>query len=261
MEKLMSLLLLEDDLDTYASFENTIQARKDCTLLGKTNSSYEAIEMVKLYKPEAIIVDLELCDGEGSGFEFLTQVKALNLGYSPIVAVTTNVKSPSIYKNIHNGFADLIFCKQQSDYSIDLVLNAILFARQHPTKDNLNIPNKPSEDTKENRLSDLINCELDNIGINYKLKGRQYIFECLMYMLEGNNDFKEISPLQYVASKHSMFTASIGRAIQTAINEAWRTSPIEDILKYYTAKVNYHSGTPTSMEFIFYYYHKIKEQF
>ena len=66
--------------------------------------------------------------------------------------------------------------------------------------------------------------------------------------------FKEISPLQYVANKHHMFSSSVGRGIQTAINDAWKKTAIEDLERLYTASINSNSGVPTAMELIFYFY-------
>ena len=37
------------------------------------------------------------------------------------------------------------------------------------------------------------------------------------------------------------------------------SSSIEDLTTYYTAKVNYETGIPTPMEFIYYYVDKIKK--
>ena len=70
---------------------------------------------------------------------------------------------------------------------------------------------------------------------------------------------EQISVFQYLASRHKLLTSSISRAIQTAINEAWRTTAIEDLKTYYTAKINYHTGVPTPTEFIYYYTQKIKK--
>ena len=69
--KPMTLLLLEDDKITTKEFESYLTTRTDVTLVAKTNSSHEALRLVKKYRPEAIIVDLELHDGIGSGFDFL----------------------------------------------------------------------------------------------------------------------------------------------------------------------------------------------
>lgn len=58
--KPMSILLVEDDKDTCKIFEKQIKSRNDTTLVGVTDSSYEAINLVKLYSPDVVILDLYL---------------------------------------------------------------------------------------------------------------------------------------------------------------------------------------------------------
>lgn len=263
----ISILLLEDDIDTCCEIENCIHHREDVCLVGKTNSSKEALILVKKYKPKAIIVDLELNEGYGTGFEFLTQLRNMQMACNPLIIVNTNVKSPLIYNTLHEGYADLIFCKKQPDYSIEYILNAIVFQGKRFLKEesNNNITGIKKVGTlreeEHKHMERLITTELDKIGISPKLKGREYIFYALVYMLsESPKKFREVSPLQHVASMYGMFPSSISRGIQTAINTAWNKTPIEDIEACYQAKFSLDTGVPTAMEFIFYYYHKIKEQ-
>ena len=46
--------------------------------------------------------------------------------------------------------------------------------------------------------------------------------------------------------------------MQNAIARAWRTTPIEDLLRYYTARISSEKGVPTITEFIYYYAAKLK---
>ena len=63
-----------------------------------------------------------------------------------------------------------------------------------------------------------------------------------------------------LGEKYKKTDASIERAMQNAINRAWRTSDIDDLLTYYTARIHSQKGVPTIMEFIFYYANKIQNQ-
>ena len=58
--KPMTFILLEDDINMSKLFEDSSNSRTDIQLVAKTNSSYEAIQLVEKLMPEAIIVDLEL---------------------------------------------------------------------------------------------------------------------------------------------------------------------------------------------------------
>ena len=62
-----------------------------------------------------------------------------------------------------------------------------------------------------------------------------------------------------VAQKYKKTDASVERAMQTAINHAWRNTDIESLERYYTTYINPQKGVPTVMEFIYYYSSKIKK--
>lgn len=256
MQNPMTVLLIEDDENLCKAFEEAISNRNDVSLVAKTNSSLEALKLVKTHKFEGIIVDLELHYGSGSGFDFLKQLKTMKMSVNPIIVVNTNIISDIVYEKIHKGLADMIFYKKQKDYSPKLVIDSLVLLRRTYSADNITIEESPED--KEKLLSDFINSELNLIGINYKLKGRQYIYEAILYILNDEENSQEFSAIQFLANKHKLLTSSISRAIQTAINEAWRTSAIEDLRKYYTAKINYHTGVPTPTEFIYYYVEKAR---
>ncbi|MCL2860089.1 MAG: hypothetical protein FWF46_05950 [Oscillospiraceae bacterium] len=56
----LSVLLVEDDKDTCKLFEDYMKTRTDVTLVGITNSSFEALEYTKKLLPNAVILDLDL---------------------------------------------------------------------------------------------------------------------------------------------------------------------------------------------------------
>ena len=257
MENKIKLLLLEDNELESKAFQEFVSKIQDISLVATTNSSIEAISLVKQHSPHAIIVDLELHDGVGSGFEFLNQFKKLSLPVKPVILVTTNIISQFIYDKLHKEFVDLIFYKKQSDYSPKLVIDSLLLLLPNGNKTTQETKDSSIVSTvKDPELCDRINHELDLVGISYKLKGREYLFEAIYYLL--TKDDPDISVFQYLSSQYKLLTSSLGRAIQTAINHAWRTTAIEDLHTYYTAPVNYQTGVPTPTEFIYFFVKKLK---
>ena len=77
-----------------------------------------------------------------------------------------------------------------------------------------------------------------------------------MYLIQ--NEKSNISVIQYLTSIYKRSGNTISNGMQNAINYAWRVSPIEDLTTYYTVRVNYETGVPTPMEFVYYYARKIK---
>ena len=260
--KPMRLLLLEDDILQCESFKNYVSTREDVCLVGITNSSKEALELVKNHMPHGIIVDIELHKGEGSGIEFLERVKEHYETFKPIIIVTTNSASEILYNKLHEDGADLIFYKQQIDYSPKLVISGLLSLRKSLYKYN----NKKSElmvetpaEHKDN-IASKINSELDLIGISSHLKGRKYIFDAIMYLITQENNQINDTVFNHLAIEYKRSASSISRVMQTAINYAWKTSAPDELELYYTAKINYNTGVPSPTEFIYYYADKIKKK-
>ena len=259
MAKPMRILIVEDDINDCNNFINSIKKRDDFELVAVTDSDIEALKYVRLKHPEGIVLDLELNNsksGNTNSLEFLSNLKKMKLNYEPIVIVTTHVYSKRTYEILHREGVDLILYKDHPKYSCDNVLNNFLMYRNVSSDNEPKTISEEIEDN-ENKISDLINHELDLIGVTSKLKGRKYIHDAILYLIENENS--NINVIQYLTKIHKKSGNTITNGIQNAIIHAWRVSSIEDLETYYTAKVNYETGVPTPMEFIYYYVDKIKK--
>lgn len=260
-DKLINILLVEDDIEDSNLIKNYIDSVDIIKLIGIANSVSTGLEYVRTYMPDAIILDLELNDGQGSGLEFLEEIKNIKVDVKPIIVITTNIYSKTVYTYAHKNGADLIFHKLKSDYSAELVINNILLLNK--TKEANRIENGVKSKTLEtindyrNRISNRINRELNLVGISSHLIGRKYIHDAILYILENKEESENV--FLHLAKVYKKGNSTIGRSIQTAIEHAWRKSSIEDLQKYYTAAVNYNTGVPTPTELIYYYVDKIKK--
>ena len=183
-------------------------------------------------------------------------MKNLNLDFKPVIVITTNISSKTVYTYAHENGVDMIFHKLKEDYSPDLVIRNILLLSEIKTNEKTenNIIEKQSEGEYREKISERINREMDLIGISSHLVGRKYIHDVILYLIEEKEN-KE-NAFIYLAKKYKKGNSTIGRSIQTAIENAWRKSSIEDLQKYYTAVVNYNTGVPTPTEFVYYYVDK-----
>lgn len=257
--KPMKILIIEDDINDCNNFITCIKNRKDIELVGLTDSDIEGLQYVKLKHPEGIVLDLELNNsttGNADSLGFLSNLKKLNLRYDPIIIVTTHVNSKRTYDILHREGADLILYKDHPGYSAENVLNKFMSLRSVEPKKTVETIKQELEES-ENRISECIYHELDLIGVTAKLKGRKYIHDAIFYLIENPNS--DINVIQYLTKIYKKSGNTITNGIQNAIIHAWRVSSIEDLTTYYTARVNYETGIPTPMEFIYYYVDKIKK--
>lgn len=256
----MKILIIEDDVTDCNKFIECVKSRNDIEIVAITDSDIEGLKYVKLKRPEGIVLDLELnnsSSGNTDSLDFLSNLKKLKLNYEPIVIVTTHVNSKRTYDILHRNGVDLIQYKDHPSYSCNNVLNKFIHLRKSPIEIQQASIQEIMQD-EENKISEAICRELDLIGVTAKLKGRQYIHDAIIYLIQNEN--RNVNVIQYLTKIYKKSGNTITNGIQNAIIHAWRVSAIEDLMKYYTAKVNYETGVPTPMEFIYYYVDKIKKE-
>lgn len=256
---IMKVLLIEDDENECAVYKDIIEKNNNMKLVAMTNSSIEAIKYVNNCRPDGVILDLELNNGEGSGFDFIEKLKEQNIDKYPRIVVITNIYSDSVYNFLHKNKIDFIFYKNQVTYSRENVLNTLLLLKAYETPDKIVDFKLNKDEDDSDKLSELINKELDLIGISTHLKGRKYLYDAIHFIMENDDGSGKISVIQYLVSKYKRSSSTISRAMQNAILHAWRISSLEDLSALYTARINYETGVPTPTEFIYYYSDKIKK--
>lgn len=104
----VNLLIVEDDNNTVEEYKSDIKGFENFYIVGTTNNSSKAVEMVKEYCPHAVILDLELHQGSGNGLLFLKGLSELALPNKPFILVVTNNISNVTHSIARNLGAD--FC-------------------------------------------------------------------------------------------------------------------------------------------------------
>ena len=258
-EKVLNILIIEDDVAACRELSLYIEKISDLKLVGVTKDSDKGIEMVKGMLPDVVILDIELHHGSGNGLLFLAKLNTLQLSMRPYVLITTNNSSNVTYESARRLGADFIMSKHKADYSAQYVIEFIRMI-QHTllTRQPSTVENVTEEDLFEKNLplyTRRVYRELDWVGISPKNIGYHYLADAILLLIKKNssgNLYREL------AEKYKKSDASVERAMQNAINRAWRFSDIEELLTHYTAKIRSEKGVPTTLEFVYYYANKIK---
>ncbi len=260
MERKLELILIEDEPSICSEIINKIDTTDDYLLIGSTSHATEAIEMIRESLPDAIILDLELHYGSGSGLDVLNALARSPLPKKPYILITTNNSSVYTHEAARKLGADFIMSKHESDYNVQKVFDLLDLMKDTITgslqKSNAHakktVPESPEQ--KKRRLYRQICHELDLIGINPKSKGYQYLADAIHIIHSGY--IPNVSNI--IGEQYKKTPASVDRAMQSAIDRAWKTTTIDDLLEHYTAKIRPEKGVPTIVEFICYYANKIK---
>lgn len=116
MEKrIINVLVIEDDKDEVARIQSYFELCPDMEFAGATGTSDEGIAMTKELHPDAVVLDLEL--EEGDGLYYLNAWRAGELRCDPVVLVLTNSHSSHTLEAAHKRGVDRIFQKWKDDYS------------------------------------------------------------------------------------------------------------------------------------------------
>ena len=170
----MEILIVEDDIDECNKYKKIIkESKRDIKLVGVTNSSKEAIKLLKKCKPDAVILDLELNAGEGNGFDVIENIKNMELVKMPRIIITTNIYSDFVYNFLHRNKVDFIFYKNQLNYSQENVLEMLTLLGEYQDRVKTEQIKENYEELQSDKLDELINNELDLIGVGSHLKGRK----------------------------------------------------------------------------------------
>lgn len=256
--QILTILLIEDDIIACQELSKYIEKFDDIKLLGITPNAEEGVSMVRNMLPDVVILDIELHGGTGNGIMFLAMLNANRPAKRPYVLITTNNSSTVTYETVRNLGADFIMAKTKSDYSAQYVIEFLRMI-QHTLLNSrsLSVTDLPQEDTWEkNRTSYVkkINRELNLIGISPRNIGYRYLADAILIIMKDS----AVNVYKQLAADYKKSDTSIERAMQNAINRAWRISSIEDLLSHYTAKIRSEKGVPTTLEFVHYYANKIK---
>lgn len=257
-----TLLLVEDDLNTCKNFYDYIEQKDDISLIYSTSDADDAIEKILFFKPDAVILDLELHNGSKSGLHVLSGIS--NSDSKPYILVTTNNSSQTTYECARSLGADYIMYKHQKNYSekeaIDFLILIKNVLKKRDTHNTTHLEESPAEKIKHVDIA--IEKLLDSVGIKIKHTGYKFLreaihllYECVSYPEINFHDICE-----QVAKKFSTNKANVERSMEYAIDSAWKTTDPEILLENYTARLRKDKASPTVTEFITYFTNKLKQQ-
>ena len=253
----MKVLLVEDDKLACDEFEECIRNTENMQLCATTDDANKALELTRYHLPDIVLLDLELHLGGGNGLEYLSALQHTELIHRPLVIVTTNNSSQVILETARKLGAGMILTKYEKNYSASYVIKTI--GLMQDTIESVSTPDlvastvSPAE--REQHIRTYLQSQLNLIGVSPKYKGYDYLIDAIL--LVSKNPRVIIShelAVQYHAS-----SASIERAMQSAIKRTWTHADPQDLQKYYTAHVNPDRGAPTLMEFVHYYAKQIAD--
>lgn len=251
------VILIEDDPKACERFEVLSVDYRNIEIIKITNSSTDAIASINELNPHAIILDLELDYGEGSGLDVLNAIETGEIKFKPFIIITTNNPSTIISSYARQCGSDFICKKYQQGYSEKQVLNYLSLLREQII-DNINYSKNTTQVSYHNASTEnyirQIFKELNLLGMSAKNIGFKYLEEAILFVIEDSN----ANFIKELHLKYNKTEDSIKKAMQHSINRTWSRQAIDILFENYTGSINQNSGSPTLTDFVHYYARKVK---
>lgn len=253
----LSVLIVEDNQNTCRNFSSYAETLDEIQIIGVANTANEAVQLIHDYLPHAVILDLELHQGGGSGLDVLQGIRDAALSRDPFVLICTVNTSNTIYEYARSLGADYILYKHQEGYSEQYVLDFLRNLKETINNRNNQTYTPETPYQYEQRIRKRITSELYLVGVQPNMKGFSYLVDAIeLFITEPQHCLCDT-----IADKYGKTKSSVERAMQNAIDKAWKTTDIDELLLHFKAKIRSDKGVPSITEFVCYYADKIKSEY
>lgn len=252
---ILNILIVEDEITICNKYKKEATKYKKLNIVNSTGSSKQAISDINFFKPDAIILDLELHNGSGSGIDVLNYLQHCN--YHPYVLIVTNNSSVTTHNFIRTLGADFILYKQQLDFREEYVLTFLdtqkSLIKEHikQTTNKANITSTMNDCAFLNEIKN----QFEYVGINPKHKGYDLLVDAVYISIS----YPSSDIYMQLSKKYKKNEDTIIRNMQYAINCAWNTTEVELLENHYKGPIKSDKGSPTLSDFIRYYANFIKK--
>lgn len=251
MANKIKILLVEDDKNMQEAFAFCINRNPSFLLVGQTGKQKEGIEYLTQDTIDALILDLEL--QEGDGIHFLEEMKELNRE-RPLVIVITNNRSETVLEYLRASGADFICQKCNESYSPMMVLNIIerTLPFHNHTKNHAMEVISYQQSLEERYRRKRIEEELSLGGFQTTYKGVRYVIDCIYITLYESNHLNVTMRQLYekVAKNHHTKAVNVEKSIRDSIERVWNKENPRDLELFYPYPISTDSGCPSNQEFV-----------
>ena len=258
MTNKLKVLIVEDDPDDSKALAAEVNAHSDkLCLAGEVKSANDAFDIIRDHKADAVILDLELQSGSGDGLELLDRLRSIVLCPRPYIVINTRSASKVARNTLKTMGADYEFAKWQQGYSPKMVINHLLLVMPEILGSAEEVPVQRSERQLEQEMREFVRERFNELGVSVKLKGYNYLVEAVILAAKGETQNWGI----IIGEKVKQSGDAVMHAMQYALDKTWKNGDINNLQKYYTARVHKDKGAPTTYEFVYYYQQKLINQF
>ena len=243
MAKQIRLLIVDDNAPLAAEISAFMNAQQEIEVVGTAENAREALEMVKLLHPNAIVADLIM--PQTDGFFLLEKLSGGEYGPMPKIIMLSAVSSESLYARAIALGATYYMNKP---FSMDTLYQRLL---DFFDLRKLDIQKQPAL-VRSKSLDERITSIFLSIGIPAHIKGYQFLKEAIKLVIKKPEIINSITKQLYpsIARNFETSPSKVVRAIRHAIEVAWNRGRIENLNTIFGYNIYTKNDKPTNGEFI-----------
>lgn len=248
------VIIADSDCELVARQLTANAARTEINVVDKVSDGESAIESIRKYQPDVVLIDICLPVLDGLGV--MEQMKESGECPDTSFVVITSVGSQRLIRCAFDLGASFYVLKPYNPEQLVARIRQIYGRRKEMQYEISNelvcIPNREDSIRAAGNIESDVTEIIRDIGIPANIKGYQYIREGIIMAVNDMNMLNYITKLLYpsIAKKYKTTSSSVGRAIRHAIEVAWNRGQIDVINDMFGYTVNAGKGKPTNSEFI-----------
>lgn len=258
MKEKISILIADDNVEFANTMAECLNKHEDMEVVGLAKDGNEAVEMVKIMKPDVALLDVIMPHLDGLGV--LEKIQELDIENKPICIMISAVGQDKITQKAITLGAEYYVVKP---FDIELLVKRIREVKYYqnvpirPMYINREIKAQyieidPNEKKNQKNLEALVTNVIHEVGVPAHIKGYQYLREAIIMVINDIEVINQITKLLYpdIASKYKTTPSRVERAIRHAIEVAWGRGEQQTVESIFGYTVSAQKGKPTNSEFI-----------
>lgn len=248
MQQTINVVIIDDNQATVCELSDYLKAQPDIKVLSCANDGAEGIELIKMLRPDVVILDMIM--PKMDGIRLLRQLKREGLTDSKIIMYSVSSAVRYMQTAEELGVNYYLLKPQSCEYIADVIRDVCDTDVPEPSpsyRAASEVTHKPRQD-----LETCVTECIHELGVPAHIKGYQYIRTAIMMVIENMDLLNYITKQLYpsIAKQYATTPSRVERAIRHSIEVAWIRGKPETMNEIFGYTVHTGKGKPTNSEFI-----------
>lgn len=247
--KKVKVLVVDDNRRIVNLLQRALEREPELEVVGSAGDGEEALQMIRLKKPDVILLDLIM--PKIDGLEVMQRLQEEQMLVVPQIIVVSAVSQENVTERAFSlGAAYYILKPFDTRVLVSRVKELGMNGKKEGKVITTIFENKNR--SYGNSIEAEITHTIHDIGVPAHIKGYQYLREAIMVCVKDTEMLGAITKRLYpeIAGKFQTTPSRVERAIRHAIEVAWSRGNMDTLEDLFGYTVSDRKGKPTNSEFI-----------